>query len=105
MSNNRKDRTMTNGQKAEQIKEYVEGACNDFLTAYKDIEKVEYRHGTEENGYVKVTTAFGFSNYFDVTGLECGQICQLLSSMMCNGRPKRLIKDLEAKREIEKLFK
>ena len=96
---------MTNGQKAEQIKAYVEGACNDFLTAYKDVEKVEYRHGTSENGYVKVTTAFGFSNYFDVTGLECGQICQLLSSMMCNGRPKRLIKDLEAKREIEKLLK
>ena len=33
---------MTNGQKAEQIKAYVEEACNDFLTAYKDVEKVEY---------------------------------------------------------------
>lgn len=96
---------MTNGQKAEIISKYIDEAAQPFLTAYKDVERVEYRHGTSENGYVKVTTAFGFSNYFDVTGLECGQICQLLSAMMCNGRPKRLIKDLEAKREIEKLFK
>ena len=95
---------MTNGQKAEQIKAYVEGACNDFLTAYKDIVKVEYRHGEADKGYVKVTTAFGFSNYFDVSGLERGDICRMLSAMMCNGRSKRLITDKEIKRKVEKLF-
>lgn len=95
---------MTNGQKAEVIKQYVDEACKPFLTAYKDVINVEYRNnGT--SGFVKVTTAFGFANYFDVTGLECGQICQLLSAMMCNGRPKMLVKDREAKREIEKLFR
>ena len=95
---------MTNGQKAEQIKAYVEGACNDFLTAYKDVEKVEYRTDGK-SGYIKVTTAFGFSNYFDATGLDFGNICLMLCSVMCNGRPKRLIKDREAIREVEKLFK
>ena len=96
---------MTNGQKADAIKKYVEGACQAFLTAYKDVEKVEYRYDGTKSGYVKVTTAFGFSNYYDVTDLDCGSICLMLSAMMVNGRPKRLIEDREAKREVEKLFK
>lgn len=95
---------MTNGQKQQMTKGYVEGACNAFLTAYRDVEGVEYR-ADGESAYVKVTTAFGFANYYDVTGLDCGQICLMLSAMMCNGRPKRLLTDLEAKREVEKLFK
>jgi len=98
------DKTMTSGQKNEQTKAYVEGACNAFLTAYKDVEKVEYR-SDGSNSYVKVTTAFGFSNYFDVTDLDDGHICIMLSGMMCNRPTKRLIKDKEAKREVEKLFK
>ena len=95
---------MTNGQKAEQIKAYVDEACQPFLTAHKDVERVEYR-SNGNNGYIKVTTAFGFSNYFDVTDLDEGNICLMLSAMMCNGRPRRLIKDREAIREIERLFK
>ena len=94
---------MTNGQKAEQIKAYVDEACQPFLTAYKDVVRVEYRNDGK-NGYIKVTTAFGFANYFDVTGLDEGSICLMLSAMMCNGRPKRLIKDREAIREVERLF-
>lgn len=95
---------MTNGQKAEVIKQYVDEACRPFLTAYKDVVNVEYRNnGT--SGFVKVTTAFGFANYFDVTDLDEGNICLMLSSMMCNGRPKRLIKDREAIREVEALFR
>ena len=94
---------MTNGQKAEQIRAFVDEACQPFLTAHKDVVKVEYRNnGT--SGFIKVTTAFGFSNYFDVTDLSEGDICLMLSSMMCNGRPKRLIKDREAIREVERLF-
>ena len=96
---------MTEGQRQAIIGRYVEEACNSFLTAYKDVVKVEYRNDNTNRAFIKVTTAFGFANYFNVTGLECGDICLMLCSMMCNGRPKRLIKDLEAKREIEKLFK
>ena len=95
---------MTNGQKAEQTRAYVEGACNAFLTAYKDVVRVEYRTDDTKNAFLKVTTAFGFSNYFDITDLECGDICLMLCSMMCNGRPKRLIKDRELIRAVEKLF-
>lgn len=94
---------MTDGQKAKQTKAYVEGACNAFLTAYKDVTKVEYRNDGR-NSFIKVTTAFGFSNYFNATNLECGDICLMLSSMMCNGRPKRLIKDKEVIRKVEELF-
>lgn len=104
MSNNRKDKAMTNGQKTRAISKYVEEACNAFLTAHKDVERVGFR-SDGNNAYVKVTTAFGFSNYFDVTGLAEGQICLMLSAMMVNGRPKRLLKDKEAIREVEKLFK
>lgn len=95
---------MTNGQKAEIINKYVEGACNAFLTAYKDVVKVEYKNDSTNNGFVKVTTAFGFSHYYDVTGLDCGNICLMLCAMMCNGRPKRLIKDREKIRKVEELF-
>lgn len=88
------------------IGKFVEGACNDFLTAHKDVEKVEYRYkGSTHRGYVKVTSAFGFSNYFDVTDLDKGQICVMLSAMMVNGKPRRRITDKEAIREVEKLFK
>lgn len=94
---------MTNGQKAEMIKQWVDEAVQPFLTAHKDVVKVEYR-SDGNNGYVKVTTAFGFANYYDVTDLDCGSICLMLSAMMVNGRPKRLIEDREAKREVERLF-
>lgn len=95
---------MTNGQKAEMIGRYVDEACQPFLTAHKDVEKVEYRHDAN-NGYIKVTTAFGFSNYYDVTDLDCGSICLMLSAVMCNVAPKRLLQDREAIREVERLFK
>ena len=95
---------MTNGQRAEITRKYVEGACNAFLTAHKDVVKAEYRNDNANSGYVKVTTAFGFSNYYDVTDLDCGSICLMLSAMMVNGRPKRMLTDKEAIREVERLF-
>lgn len=96
---------MTNGQRQTLISKYVEETCNAFLTAHKDVLKVEYRHDDANNNYIKVTTAFGFAQYFDVTDLDCGQICLLLSAMMNNRPTKRLICDREAKREVEKLFR
>lgn len=95
---------MTNGQKAELIGRYVDETCNAFLTAYKDVVKVEYRMDDTKNAFIKVTTAFGFSNYYDVTDLDCGQICLMLCTMMCNGKPKRQIKDRELIRLVEELF-
>ena len=96
---------MTDGQRKAIIGKYVEETCNAFLTAYKDVVKVEYRVDDTKNAFVKVTTAFGFSNYYDVTDLDCGQICLMLCAMMVNGRPRRLLTDKKAKREVEKLFK
>ena len=95
---------MTEGQRQTIINQYVEETCNAFLTAYKDVVKVEYRRDNTKNAFIKVTTAFGFANYFDVTDLDCGNICLMLCAMMVNGRPKRLITDREAKREVERLF-
>lgn len=95
---------MTAGQKAETISKFIDEAAQPFLTAHRDVIKVEYRYDGSTKGYVKVTTAFGFSNYYDVTDLDCGNICLMLCVMMVNGRPKRLITDREAKREVEKLF-
>lgn len=95
---------MTNGQKAEVISKFIDEAAQPFLTAHRDVVKVEYRYDGSNSGYVKVTTAFGFANYYDVTDLDCGSICLMLCAMMVNGKPKRLIKDREIKREVEKLF-
>lgn len=94
---------MTDGQRIKMISEYVEGTCNAFLTAWKDITKVEYRHDGI-NGYVKVTTAFGFSNYFDVTELDCGDICLMLCNLMSNVKRREWLQDIEAIREAEALF-
>lgn len=96
---------MTEGQRQTIINKYVEETCNAFLTAYKDVVKVEYRRDNTKNAFIKVTTAFGFANYFDVTDLECGDICLMLCAMMCNGRPRRLLKGKELIREVEKLFR
>lgn len=95
---------MTEGQKKTIIGKYVEEVCNAFLSAYKDVVKVEYRMDDTKNAFIKVTTAFGFANYYDVTDLECGQICLMLCTMMCNGKPKRQIKDRELIRLVEELF-
>lgn len=95
---------MTEGQKKTIIGKYVEETCNAYLTAYKDVVKVEYRTDNAKNAYVKVTTAFGFANYYDVTDLDCGSICLMLCAMMVNGRPKRLLKDRELIRLVEELF-
>lgn len=95
---------MTNGQKRTIISKYVEEVCDPFLTAYKDIVKVEYRVDDTNNAFIKVTTAFGFSNYYDVTDLDCGSICLMLCAVMCNGKPKRILKDRELVRLVEELF-
>lgn len=95
---------MTNGQKTKLISKYVEEICNAFLTAYKDVVKVEYRTDDTNNAFVKVTTAFGFSNYYDVTDLDCGSICLMLCAMMCNGKPKRMLQGRELIRSVEELF-
>lgn len=95
---------MTNGQKIKSISRYVDEVCNAFLTAYKDVKKVEYRADDTNNAFIKVSTAFGFANYFDVTDLEYGDICLMLCAMMCNGKPKNQIKDRELIRLVEELF-
>ncbi|MBQ1296601.1 MAG: hypothetical protein IIY21_21335 [Clostridiales bacterium] len=95
---------MTDGQRKAIIGKYVEETCNAFLTAYKDVVKVEYRVDDTKNAFVKVTTAFGFANYYDVTDLDCGGICLMLCAMMCNGKPKRQIKGKELIRLVEELF-
>ena len=95
---------MTVGQKKTIISKYVEEVCNAFLTAYKDVARVEYRMDDTHNAFIKVTTAFGFANYYDVTDLECGDICLMLCSVMCNGKPKNLLKEKELVRLVEELF-
>ena len=95
---------MTVGQKKTIISKYVEEVCNAFLTAYKDVVRVEYRTDDTNNAFIKVTTAFGFANYYDVTGLERGDICLMLCSVMCNGKPKNLLKEKELVRLVEELF-
>lgn len=95
---------MTNGQKAEMIRQFVDEACQPFLTAHKDIERVEYRNDSN-NGYIKLTTAFGRSSYYDVTGLDCGQICIMLCVVITGTNVKTQIKDIEAIRTVERLFK
>ena len=95
---------MTNGQKKTIISKYVEEVCNAFLTAHRDVVRVEYRTDDTNNAFIKVTTAFGFANYYDVTDLECGDICLLLCSVMCNSKPKNLLKEKEIVRLVEELF-
>lgn len=95
---------MTDGQKKTMVSKYVEETCNAFLTAYKDVVKVEYRVDDTKNAFIKFSTAFGFANYYDVTDLDCGSICLMLCAVMCNGKPKRQIKDRELIRAVEELF-
>lgn len=94
---------MTNGQKAELIGRYVDEAVQPFLTAHKDIVRVEFRNDSN-NGYIKLTTAFGRSNYYDVTNLNCGQICIMLCVVITGASVKTQIRDIEAIREVERLF-
>lgn len=95
---------MTAGQKKTLIGKYVEEICNSFLTAYKDVVRVEYRMDDTNNAFIKLTTAFGFANYYDVTDLECGDICLMLCSVMCNNKPKNLLREKELVRLVEELF-
>ena len=94
---------MTNGQKAELIGRYVDEAVQPFLTAHKDIVRVEFRNDSN-NGYIKLTTAFGRSSYYDVTNLNCGQICIMLCVVITGASVKTQIRDIEAIRKVERLF-
>ena len=95
---------MTDGQKVKEIKAYVEGVCNAFLAAHQDIEKVEYR-SKGDNAYIKLTTAFGRSNYYDATGLDRNQICIMLCVIITGARVNTRLNDIETIRKVEKLFK
>ena len=73
---------------------YVRGNTISITSYYKMYSlDIEYRYDGAKSGYVKVTTAFGFANYYDVNDLDCGRICMMLCAMMVNGRPKRLLTD------------
>lgn len=97
---------MANGKRLSEIKKYVEEVCNAFITTHRDIEKVEYRYqANTDKSYLKLTYAYGFSNYYDVSDMDCGNICTLLSVVIVGAEPNIVIKDLDAVMEIEKLFK
>lgn len=97
---------MATGKRTSDIKKYVEQICNAFLTAHRDIEKVEYRYqASTHKAYLKMTYAYGFANYYDVTDLDCGNLCAMLSVIVVGAEPNNTIKDLDAVMEIEKLFK
>lgn len=97
---------MANGKRVNSIKEYVEGACNAFLSVHRDIEKVEYRYqGSTRKAYLKLTFEYGFSNYYDVTDLTEDNICAMLCVVVVGAEPNTAIKDLDDVREVEKLFK
>ncbi len=89
----------------EAIKNYVENECKSFLTVHKDITNVQFRHrGSTGDSFLKISTAFGIAKYFDVTGLDEHSICVLICVIMAGGTPKLTIRDIEAIREVEKLF-
>ena len=97
---------MATGKRTSDIKKYVEEVCNAFLTAHRDIEKVEYRYqASTHKAYLKLTYAYGFSNYYDVTDLTCGNLCAMLCVIIAGAEVNTTIKDLDKVREIEKLFK
>lgn len=96
---------MANGKRVIDIQNYVENVCKAFFTARDDIKNIEYKYqGSTHKSYIKVTTAFGVSVYFDATDLECGDICMMLSAMMLNRENKRRIKDFSTIKAVESLF-
>lgn len=96
---------MANGKRVTDIQTYVEGACRAFFTARDDVKNIEYKYqGSTHKAYIKVTTAFGVSIYFDATDLECGDICMMLSAMMVNKANRRRIDDFETIKKVESLF-
>ncbi len=97
---------MANGKRLGEVKKYVDTVCNAFLTEHRDIEKVEYRYQANNNkAYLKLTYVYGFAKYFDVTDLTCGNICAMLCVIIAGAEVNTNIKDMDAIREIEKLFK
>ena len=97
---------MANDKRQAIIGNDVDTVCAEFLKAHKDIEKIEYRfQGSTHSAYIKLTTAFGKSLYYDVTDLDCGQICVMLCVIISGASVVTRIKDIEAIREVERLFK
>lgn len=97
---------MANGKRMDGIAKYVEGACQHFLSAHRDIEKVEYRfQASTHRSYLKMTYAYGFANYYDVTDLTEGNLCAMLCVIVAGAEVNTTIKDLDIVREVEKLFK
>ena len=96
---------MANGKRITDIQNYVESVCKAFFTAREDIKDIEYKYqGITHKSYIKVTTAYGISVYFDATDLECGDICMMLSAMMLNRENRRRIKNFDVIKKVEKLF-
>lgn len=97
---------MANGKRVSSIKDYVESACQTFLSAHRDVEKVEYRYqASTRKAYLKLTYVYGFSNYYDVTDLTSGNLCAMLCVIVAGAEVNKAIKDLDMVREVEKLFK
>lgn len=102
---------MANGKELEAIRRYVEGTCQAFISAHDSFRRIEYRHSESLNGdFIKVTTVYGFAKYYNVTKFTPEMICRLICIVVAEGASKKKITnrelmDMEAIREVEKLFK
>lgn len=88
----------------EAIKRYVEQNCKAFLLGHSDVEDIEYRHRNSGDAFIKISTAFGTANFYDVTDMQCEDICILISTIMTGTETNRIIRDREALREVAALF-
>lgn len=96
---------MSKGQEVETIRNYVEGACQHYLSAHRDITRIEFRHRhSMHDSFIKLSTAFGTARFFDITDMDCNTICILIGVIVSGNKPNVELADLEVIREVEALF-
>ena len=102
----------TNAEYYDLRKTYIEGALQMALTPIRSFDGIEYtRKPLTGEEFVKISDLTGATMFLEVTGMTRAEIlkdvakCILLDDMELGGLvPESLVKDINLKREIARLF-
>lgn len=101
----------TTGNYVQAQRDYIEGAISKAMQALDDFSSVRYAWSITGGEFVKISDTIGNVMFLDVTGMTRAEIlkdvakCILLDDMELGGLvPESLVKDINLKREIARLF-
>ena len=85
-------------------KNYVE-SLNEMLAPMQDFESIKYATTSTGGEYIRIADIIGGCAFLDVTGDSLEQTLEKVAQIILHKVPGGVVKDIESKRKIARLFR